>query len=162
MIETSRVMPARPERVFAVLADGWSYAGWVVGNAHIRDVDESWPAEGSRIHHKAGAWPLQVPDISRVTAVEPGRMIELEARLWVLGRARVRVVLEPEGDERTKVTISEEAIEGPARLLPVPVQALYLKPRNSEALSRLEDVVVHRGPRRDGPGETPRSGGGRV
>ncbi|WP_197319832.1 SRPBCC family protein [Saccharomonospora sp. NB11] len=150
MIETSRVMPAGPERVFAVLADGWSYAGWVVGNAHIRDVDESWPAEGSRIHHKAGAWPVQVPDVSTVTEVEPGRVIELDARLWVLGRARVRVELEPVGESSTRVTMSEEATDGPARLLPSVVQALFLKPRNDEALARLEDIVVHRGPRRDG------------
>lgn len=29
MIEVSRVMPVRPERVYDVLADGWTYAGWV-------------------------------------------------------------------------------------------------------------------------------------
>ncbi|CAM3017601.1 SRPBCC family protein [Saccharomonospora xinjiangensis] len=147
MIEVSRVMPARPERVYAVLADGWSYAGWVVGNAHIRNVDASWPAEGSRIHHKAGLWPLQVPDVSTVTAVAPGRMIELVARLWVLGRARVRITLTSEGEHGTRVTMAEEAVSGPASHLPTSVQALVLKPRNAEALARLEDIVVNRGPR---------------
>ncbi len=142
MIEVDRVMPVDPDRVYAVLSDGWSYAGWVVGNAHIRDVDDSWPAEGSRIHHKAGMWPVQVPDISTVTAVSPGRMVELEARLWILGRASVRVTLAPEDGRGTRVRLSEEIVSGPMGLLPESVQALLLRPRNTEALSRLEDIVV--------------------
>ncbi|EHR61273.1 SRPBCC family protein [Saccharomonospora cyanea] len=150
MIEVSRLMPVRPERVYEVLADGWTYAGWVVGNAHIRDVDAAWPAEGSRIHHKAGMWPLLVPDVSLVTAVDPGRMIELTARLWVLGRGRVRLTLTPEGDRGTRVTMGEEAVSGPAALLPAPVQALLLKPRNVEALARLEDIAVNRESRGQG------------
>ncbi|EIE99066.1 SRPBCC family protein [Saccharomonospora glauca] len=147
MIEVSRVMPVRPERVYDVLADGWTYAGWVVGNAHIRKVDPSWPAEGSRIYHKAGMWPLQVPDVSTVTAVAPGRMIELAARLWVLGRARIRLTLSSAGEHGTRVVMGEEAVSGPASLLPESVQALALKPRNLEALARLEDIAVNRRPR---------------
>lgn len=36
MSKTSRVVGADPDDVFAVLADGWSYAGWVVGDSYIR------------------------------------------------------------------------------------------------------------------------------
>ncbi|WP_298178073.1 SRPBCC family protein [Saccharomonospora sp.] len=142
MIEVSRVMPAGQERVYAVLSDGWSYAGWVVGNAHIRKVDAAWPAEGSRIHHKAGMWPVQVPDVSTVTAVSPGRMVELDARLWLFGRARIRVTLIPEGEHGTRVSLAEEIVSGPVGLLPEPLQALLLRPRNVEALARLQDIVV--------------------
>ncbi len=66
-------VPAAAADVFAVLSDGWSYAGWVVGNSHIRDVDRNWPDVGARIHHSVGAWPLQIHDVTKVRAVEPGR-----------------------------------------------------------------------------------------
>ena len=39
MAIVSRTIRARPEQVFAVLADGWSYSDWVDGTAHIRSVD---------------------------------------------------------------------------------------------------------------------------
>jgi hypothetical protein len=38
--ETRKVIDTTPDRIFAVLADGWTYASWVVGAAHIRDVDD--------------------------------------------------------------------------------------------------------------------------
>src|SRR5207248_1475605 len=41
-----QVVNATPDRVFEVLADGWTYSDWVVGTAHIRDVDPDWPAPG--------------------------------------------------------------------------------------------------------------------
>ncbi|TLW95312.1 SRPBCC family protein [Saccharomonospora piscinae] len=156
MIEVSRVMPVRPDRVWAVLSDGWTYAGWVVGNAHVRDVDEGFPAEGTRIHHKAGMWPLLVPDVSVVTAVAAGRMLELAARAWFFGRARVRITLDAGGEHATRVTLAEEAVSGPAAALPDAVQAAYLRPRNAEALARLQDMVVGRTSReRGGPAGTP-------
>lgn len=34
MSEVSRTIPTTPERVWEVLAEGWSYAGWVVGASH--------------------------------------------------------------------------------------------------------------------------------
>ena len=44
--EVSRQVTASPERVFAELADGWTYVGWVVGATHVRDVDDTWPQPG--------------------------------------------------------------------------------------------------------------------
>lgn len=159
MIEVSRVMPVPPERVWAVLADGWTYAGWVVGNAHVRDVDDDWPGEGSGLHHKAGVWPLQVPDVSTVVAVAPGRMIELEARLWVVGRGRVRIELDAVGADSTRVTLGERAVSGPASLLPLSVQKLLLHYRNVEALARLQDIAVGRTQEAHGTRDS-RGGGG--
>src|SRR5215204_2061677 len=94
MTEVSLTVRASREQVFAVLADGWSFAGWVVGASHIRDVDPGWPAVGSRIHHSVGPWPLVVSDVTVVREVQPPRLIELDARLWPLGAARVRLELD--------------------------------------------------------------------
>lgn len=145
MIEVRWAVPTSVERVFAVLADGWSYAGWVVGAAHIREVDAGWPGTGTRIHHSVGAWPLAVKDVTKVLDVDPPRMLELEARMWPLGAARIRFTLAPAADG-CSVTMAEEAIKGPLSLLPTPAQALFLTPRNRETLRRLADQATRKGP----------------
>ncbi|MEV4538494.1 SRPBCC family protein [Asanoa sp. NPDC049518] len=144
MSETQKVIDTTPERVFAVLADGWSYASWVVGAAHIRDVEGEWPAVGSRIHHKLGPWPVQINDQTTVRAMEPDRLLELDARMWPIGKAVVRVTLEPVSATSTRVTMTESIVSGPAHLLPEAVQSVLLHPRNSEALDRLANIAVHR------------------
>ncbi|MDQ2584254.1 SRPBCC family protein [Saccharothrix yanglingensis] len=143
MIQVRTVVPTTVDKVFSVLEDGWSYAGWVVGAAHIREVDPGWPGVGTRIHHSVGAWPVAVKDVSTVLAVEPGRVLELEARLWPLGAARVRFALTEVADG-TEIVMSEEAVKGPPSLLPEAVQAVFLKPRNRETLRRLADIAVRR------------------
>ena len=50
------------QRVWDVLADGWTYSGWVVGNSRIRAVDSHWPEPGSRILHSIGTWPAVIND----------------------------------------------------------------------------------------------------
>lgn len=144
MSETRKVIETTPERIFAVLADGWSYASWVVGAAHIRDVDAAWPAVGSRIHHKVGPWPVQIKDETAVRAMEPDRLLELDARMWPVGKAIIRITLEPISAASTRVTIAESVVSGAGRLLPEAVQAVVLRPRNAEALARLADIAVHR------------------
>ncbi len=148
LIETCRTIGTSPDRIFAVLADGWSYASWVVGAAHIRDVDGDWPAVGARVHHRIGPWPLQIDDQTRVVAMEPDRVLELDAKLWPVGTARVRMALEPIGPGTTRVRMGEVLDSGIGRLLPKAVQALLLRPRNAEALRRLDDLAVHREARR--------------
>ncbi|WNV92184.1 SRPBCC family protein [Umezawaea sp. Da 62-37] len=138
-------IPVPPDQVFALLADGWSYAGWVVGATHIRDVDEGWPAVGTRIHHSVGAWPLQIEDETVVLAVLPGSALELRAKLWPFGVAKVRFELTSVAGGGTGVSMSEKAVSGPGALMPEAVQALFLRPRNRETLRRLADVVLHSG-----------------
>ena len=147
MTDTSRTINTTPERIFAVLADGWSYASWVVGAAHIRDVDTGWPAVGSRVHHRVGPWPLQINDETVVRAVEPGKVLELDAKMWPLGAAIVRIRLEPVSATSTRVHIAETLTKGIGRLLPDAVQTLLLRPRNVEGLRRLDDIAVHRDPK---------------
>ncbi|MFE9747600.1 SRPBCC family protein [Saccharothrix saharensis] len=144
MIEVRWAVPTSVERVFAVLADGWSYAGWVVGAAHIREVDPGWPGTGTRIHHSVGAWPVAVKDVTKVLNVDPPRMLELEARMWPLGAARIRFTLAPTADG-CEVTMAEEATKGPLSLLPTSAQTLFLTPRNRESLRRLGDLATRKG-----------------
>jgi uncharacterized protein YndB with AHSA1/START domain len=145
MIAVTREVAASPDEVFAVLADGWSYAGWVVGNSHVRDVDPGWPRVGTRIHHSAGAWPLQIEDTTEVVAVEPGRTLELNARLWLLGAAKIRFTLTPRHTGfGTEVLMEEEAVRGPGGLIPAQLQGILLRPRNAESLGRLADLAAGR------------------
>jgi uncharacterized protein YndB with AHSA1/START domain len=147
LTDTSRIINTTPERIFAVLADGWSYASWVVGAAHIRDVDTGWPAVGTRVHHRVGPWPLQINDETVVRAVEPGKVLELDAKMWPVGTAIVRIRLEPVSATSTRVHMAETLTKGIGRLLPDAVQVLLLRPRNAEALRRLDDIAVHRDPK---------------
>lgn len=136
------VIAAPPDRVWAILADGWTYSGWVVGASHVRAVDPEWPAKGARIHHTVGPWPLVLNDATEVVDVDPGRMLELDARLWPVGAARVRLELTPTEAGGTSVLMSEQVVRGPARFLPRPLQTVLLVPRNRESLSRLADMVT--------------------
>ncbi|MGW5573997.1 SRPBCC family protein [Nocardia thailandica] len=139
-----RIIEAPPEDVYAVLADGWSFVGWVVGASHIRDVDENWPEIGSRIHHSVGLWPLTVDDSTSVTYADRPRRLALHGRLWPFGAADIRFDLRPAGPGETAVSMSEEVVRGPGRYLPRRVQALLLGARNRETLDRLADIAVGR------------------
>lgn len=144
MIEVTKRVEATPGDVYAVLADGWSFASWVVGAAHIRAVDPDWPAPGSRIHHSVGPWPLSIQDVTAITALEPGELVEMDARLWPVGAARVRITLRPHDDGGTEVHFAEEFVRGPARVVPAALQAALLRPRNEESIRRLADLAAGR------------------
>src|SRR4051794_27375168 len=108
MVTVERFTAASPDAVWRVLADGWAYSNWVVGTSAIRDVDAEWPAEGSRVHHSVGAWPLVISDTTHVLECEPGRRLKLRARGWPLGEAHVEVELHPERGG-TRVVMHEDA-----------------------------------------------------
>ncbi|MFB9321547.1 SRPBCC family protein [Cryptosporangium minutisporangium] len=138
-------IPASPERVFAVLSDGWAYASWVVGASHIRDVDQGFPTPGTKIHHSVGGWPLMIKDESVVLECEPNQRIVLKVKVWPLFGGIVKVELEPHGDGGTLAAMSEELVDGPGKLLPEPLIAPALNARNRESLKRLADRAVHDG-----------------
>src|SRR5690242_12414246 len=115
--EVARDIQASPERVWATLADGWIYCGWVVGASAIRDVDPAWPAKGSKLHHSSGLWPLLVSDETEVLESEPASRLVLQARGWPLGEATVRLFLEP-AVGGTRVRMVEDASRGPGALVP--------------------------------------------
>jgi uncharacterized protein YndB with AHSA1/START domain len=149
MSRVSKVMACSPEDVFDVLTDGWSYATWVVGAARIRDVDENWPAPGTKIHHSVGLWPVLISDNTEVEAIDSPREISLRVRAWPTGEGRVVVTCAAEGPNKTNVTIEEQAVSGPAKMIPHVVQDAMLKLRNEEALNRLRYLAESRARRSD-------------
>jgi uncharacterized protein YndB with AHSA1/START domain len=128
---------ASPSTVFAVLADGWRYADWVVGAKTIRHVDDAWPAVGASFHHKVGVGPMEIRDSSVCEAVDPDRAISLRVRAFPAGSARVRIVLQPTEDGGTEVLLEEHPLEGFARRFDNPLQRAALRLRNVESLRRL-------------------------
>ena len=143
MSTTTRTVSATPEQVWEVLSDGWLYPLFVVGASRMRDVDESWPAVGARLHHSVGTWPLLIDDTTEVLEVEEGRRLLLKARGWPAGEAHVDISLRPDGDA-THVTMEEDATAGPGVLVPKPLRDAQLHWRNVEALRRLAFLVEGR------------------
>lgn len=131
-----RHLHASPAEVWKVLSDGWLYPSWVVGASRMREVDEHWPAVGSKLHHSVGNWPLLINDRTEVLDVVPEHRLRLKAHGWPAGAAEVLIELEPEGTG-TRVSITEDAVAGPAKLLPKPLRQVAMVPRNREALRRL-------------------------
>lgn len=143
MVTTSRTITTTPDEVWKVLADGWLYPLWVVGASRIREVDDTWPAQGSRIHHSVGLWPALIDDNTEVTHAVPGSELRLRARGWPVGEADVRIRLSPSGPA-TEVSIDEDVVAGPGRLVPPPLRGLTLRWRNVETLRRLAYLAERR------------------
>jgi uncharacterized protein YndB with AHSA1/START domain len=138
-----RLIDAPPQAVWDVLADGWLYPLWVVGATRMRAVDDDWPAAGTRLHHSIGVWPMVIDDTTEVVTAHPVQRLELRAKGWPIGEADVVLELEAVGTA-TRVTITEDAAEGPGRLLPGPFRMPLLKWRNVETLRRLSYLVEGR------------------
>lgn len=136
MSSNSLIVKALPEDVWAVLADGWLYPSWVVGASRMREVDQEWPAVGSRIHHSVGVWPALIDDHTRVIGCVPGSLLKLQARAWPSGEADVELRINAVGVD-TEVVIIEDVSSGPGRLVPSPFRSLALGWRNMETLRRL-------------------------
>ncbi|MEU4014152.1 SRPBCC family protein [Microbacterium sp. NPDC028030] len=136
MTSNTREMACTTDDVFRVLANGWLYPAWVVGASRMRDVDESWPAAGSQLHHSVGVWPALLDDTTEVLEWDPPRGIMLRARGWPMGEAQVtlRARTTPTG---CQVRIDEEPVKGPAALIPRLFTAPMLRWRNAETLHRL-------------------------
>lgn len=143
MSTTSRPISATPEQVWEVLADGWLYPLFVVGASRMRDVDATWPAVGSKLHHSVGTWPLLIDDTTEVLEVDEGHRLALRARAWPAGEAQVEISLQP-GNDATVVTIVENAVAGPGALVPKAIQDPQLHLRNIETLRRLAFLVEGR------------------
>ncbi len=142
-----RVVAASTQDVWAVLADGWLYPLWVVGAVRMRAVDDAWPAPGARLHHSSGLWPLLVDDTTSVEGCDVGHRLELTARGWPAGEARVTLTLEPAHAGATLVRLDEDAPAGIGHLVPGPVRRRGADARNTESLHRLDLLVTGRAAR---------------
>lgn len=139
-----RDLPVPPEAAFEVLSDGWLYGLWVVGASHIRDVDDTWPAVGARIHHAFGAWPVLLRDQTTVMESEPPHRLVLQARAWPAGQARIVLTLDPVREDGSRMGIEEYPVTGIGALLNNPLADKFLHRRNVETLARFSALVEHR------------------
>ncbi|MFR9754019.1 SRPBCC family protein [Nocardia sp. 004] len=144
MVHVAITVRAAPEQIFAVLSDGWLYSSWLVGVTHVRAVDETWPATGSRIHYSIGAWPFTVKDTAEVILAIPPYRLELEATVKPLGSALIRIGLWETRPGETHIRMYEHLTRGPGIALPRIIQGLLLAPRNQESLSRLAALTIGR------------------
>jgi uncharacterized protein YndB with AHSA1/START domain len=133
---TQRWFACSTDQVWDVLSDGWLYPLWVVGASRIRDVDDGWPAEGRKLHHSFGVWPLVIDDTTEVIEIQPDQRIVLEARGWPVGTARVEITVQQDGNG-SLVSIAEDVSSGPGQLVPQPIRVAAMDIRNKETLRRL-------------------------
>jgi hypothetical protein len=148
MSRNVRTMKCSPNAVFDVLADGWLYPGWVVGASRMRDVDRAWPAQGGRLHHSVGVWPLLIDDDTVSLDWNPPRRAVVRAKGWPIGEARVTI------DVRARrggcvVRLQEEPIKGPGSWIPRFLTDPILFLRNRETLQRLGYLAEGRAENRD-------------
>jgi uncharacterized protein YndB with AHSA1/START domain len=143
MAEVSTHIGASPTKVYAVLANGWYYSEWVVGTSHMRAVEATWPAVGSRLFHCSGVWPAVVNDETAVEEVVPNERLVMTARARPFGEARVVLTLTVE-DEGTKVTLTEVPIRGAASWVHNRFVDRILHRRNVESLGRLAAISESR------------------
>ncbi len=151
MVEVIREVDASPEQVWAVLSDGWSYPGWVVGASRMRAVDPRWPEPGTKLHHSAGLWPVVLNDETEVRRSEPNRRLVLVARGRPIGEAVIDLEIEPRGTACT-LRMREDAVSGPGRLVPRAVRQVVIGARNAETLRRLAYIAEGRATPTEGPG----------
>jgi uncharacterized protein YndB with AHSA1/START domain len=138
MARNQLVMAVPPERVWEVLADPVVYGDWVVGSDVIRDWDDGWPAQGTRIHHRVGRRPLAISDHTEVLECSPPRRLVLRANARPLPPARVVIEL-AEHPAGTLVTMIEDPDVPLARHF-VPVHPV-VRLRNGESLRRLRALA---------------------
>jgi uncharacterized protein YndB with AHSA1/START domain len=140
MATNHRLLRASPERIFEVLMEAAAYADWVVGSDVIRDTDATWPAVGSRFHHRVGIGPFKLNDHTEVIERDPPRKLVLHACGRPVGTAIVTMLLEPREDG-TWVTMSETAGDVLSHIGINPLSDWLVHLRNTESLRRLARIA---------------------
>lgn len=140
MSTNTRRIACSPEKLFEVLADGWLFPVWVVGASRMREVDDAWPAVGSRLHHSFGVWPMLIDDQTTVLEWDPPRRMAIRPAGWPIGEALVTLDVRPHRDGCV-VRIREKAVKGPGALVPGPLLDVPLHLRNVETLRRLAFIA---------------------
>ena len=141
MAKRQQLIKCPPDQVWKILADGTSYAQWVVGTQHILHVDPAWPAVGAHLRFRVGIGPIHFQDSCVVRISEPGRRLELEAKAEPFGTARIAVELIPWG-QHTLVILDEHPLLGPGARLQGPPSELLLHLRNRRMLGNLARTAV--------------------
>ncbi|MGV0603898.1 SRPBCC family protein [Mycolicibacterium sp. XJ1904] len=136
----TRDIHASRQQVWDVMADGWTYSQWVVGNSRMRAVDPNWPVSGSEIRHSIGVWPLLLNDVTVVEKSVPPEELVLHAKGRPFGGARITLRLHdiPDG---CRVEMTEVPVSGPAAVMPSKLSDIAVYPRNRETLWRLASLA---------------------
>jgi hypothetical protein len=135
-LAATRDVVASCQQIWDVLADGWTYSQWVVGNSRTRAVDSHWPQPGAAIRHSIGVWPLVIDDQTTVESCTPGRELVLLAGLGALGAARITMRL-TEIPDGCRVEMIEVPAAGLVNVIPDRLTLAAIYPRNRECLLRL-------------------------
>jgi uncharacterized protein YndB with AHSA1/START domain len=122
-LTVTRETTASREQVWNVIADGWTYSQWVVGNTRMRAVDPAWPAPGSKIHHTIGIWPLVLNDETVVESCTPQEELVLLARGRPFAAARITLRLF-DTQNGTRIEMAEVPAGGPLNWIPRRLVAL--------------------------------------
>lgn len=132
-----RDVPAPREQVWKVIADGWTYSQWVVGNSRMRAVDADWPTPGSTIRHSIGIWPLAINDETVVEKCVPKEEIVLHAKGGPMGGARIEIRLSDAAGGGCHIEMDEYPVSGPGKFIPDRLALVAVWPRNRETTWRL-------------------------
>jgi hypothetical protein len=137
---------ASREQVWDVIADGWTYSQWVVGNSRMRAVDPEWPQPGSTIQHSIGVWPLVLDDITEVQDCQPLQQIVLLAKGRPFGKARITLRLFDLDGGGCRIEMSEVPVGAPMGWVPNRLALAAAVPRNRECTWRLAALAERRRP----------------
>ena len=116
-LTVTRDTTATRQQVWNVIADGWTYSQWVVGNTRMRAVDPNWPAPGSKIHHTIGIWPVVLNDHTEVESCTPQSELVLLAKGRPFGGARITMRLF-DIENGSRVEMAEVPVGGPLSWVP--------------------------------------------
>jgi hypothetical protein len=116
----------------------------------MRDVDDAWPAEGSKLQHSFGVWPALINDETTVLEFDPPRRIVMQPSGWPIGEALVTLEVRPH-HRGCLVRITEKAVKGPGALIPAPLLDIPLFLRNRETLRRLAYIAEGKADNGDAP-----------
>ncbi|MGV0744950.1 SRPBCC family protein [Mycolicibacterium sp. XJ870] len=142
-LTVKRDTTATRKQVWDVIANGWTYSQWVVGNTRMRAVDPSWPAPGSTIHHTIGVWPVVLNDETMVESCVPQKELVLHAKGRPFAGARITLRLF-DTDNGTRVEMAEVPLGGPLDWVPRRLALLFAYPRNRECTERLVALAERR------------------
>ena len=142
-LSVERDIAATRQQVWNVIADGWTYSQWVVGNARMRAVDPRWPAPGALIHHTIGIWPVVLDDETGVESSTPLEELVLLAKGRPFGGARITLRLSDSG-AGCRVEMAEVTVGGPLNWVPRRLALAAAYPRNRECLARLAALAERR------------------
>ena len=142
-LTVTRETTANRHQVWDVIADGWTYSQWVVGNTRMRAVDPHWPAPGSTIHHTIGIWPFVLNDETVVESCTPQEELVLLAkgRPFAAARITLRLFDTPNG---SGIEMAEVPIGGPLNWVPRRLALAAAYPRNRECTQRLVALAERR------------------